>query len=541
MKGIVKKAKAHLDSILDKDPRSDHPPAKQQQVHQQQSHMSQDGPNTISEPTCRDIFRYRYHHGTNLGSIFVLERWLHPSQFPDGASGSSELAAVQAWVNEIGLEETRKRVEERWANAMSDEDIRWLVNDAKVTTIRLPIGFYSLGPAFIENTPFAPYSHVYANSWQHICNLVRRLHEASIGTLIDLHALPGGANAEEHSGTNSGTAHFWAYSENRLLGIRCAEFIAQQVTGGLDGITGIQIVNEAVWESDRMYEWYDNCVSAISAIDPSIPVIISDGWNLGKAVEYSLQKNSVISSRPISPVIIDTHYYWAFSDKHKAMSPQDIVADVNTKLSELDGKEGSVIDRGAVQIIVGEYSCVLTEDSWAKRGDTPKEALVNQFGQAQSQKWQQRSGGSFFWTLKMDWLPGGEWGFYAQVQNRSIIPPKVSTIGTGDIGPIATKAYEGWESRMRAATDGHCAYWDQVAPGGSFEHWRYEYGWKIGFHDALAFFQGKPGVSGGNKIGNVEIWALKRLRESGFRGGFVWEFEQGLRKGIQDFHSIAGI
>ena len=75
------------------------------------------------------------------------------------------------------------------------------------------------------------------------------------------------------------------------------------------------------------------------------------------------------------------------------------------------------------------------------------------------------------------------------------------------------------------------------------EHWRYESGWKVGYADALAFFEGRgrQGVVGGNRIGNLEIWVLKRIRESGFRGDFVWEFEQGLRRGIHDFYSVVGL
>jgi hypothetical protein len=38
----------------------------------------------------------------------------------------------------------------------------------------------------------------------------------------------------------------------------------------------------------------------------------------------------------------------------------------------------------------------------------------------------------------------------------------------------------------------------------------------------------------------MQVWVLKRIRESGFRGKFVWEFEQGLRRGIQDFYGIVG-
>ena len=144
MKGLFKKAKAELEGLLDTDLHAEPPPAYQQAY----SHipkapsdinrpvlpldgMSQDGPNRISDPTANDIYRYRYHHGTNLGSIFVIERWLHNSRFPDSADGSSELACVQSWVEKIGIEQTRKKFEDAWANAVSDADIQWLANEAK--------------------------------------------------------------------------------------------------------------------------------------------------------------------------------------------------------------------------------------------------------------------------------------------------------------------------------------------------------------------------------------------------------------------------
>jgi len=49
-------------------------------------------------PTEKDIFRYRYQHGTNLGAIFVLEKWLKGSMYEKGAEGSSELAAIKRFV-----------------------------------------------------------------------------------------------------------------------------------------------------------------------------------------------------------------------------------------------------------------------------------------------------------------------------------------------------------------------------------------------------------------------------------------------------------
>jgi hypothetical protein len=75
----------------------------------------------IQDPSALDILRYRYHHATNLGSVYVLERWLSPSRFPHETSGSSELEAVKSWVAKLGAEQTKQMFETAWANAVTDE------------------------------------------------------------------------------------------------------------------------------------------------------------------------------------------------------------------------------------------------------------------------------------------------------------------------------------------------------------------------------------------------------------------------------------
>ncbi|KAF1935698.1 glycoside hydrolase [Clathrospora elynae] len=540
MKGFISKAKAEIKGFSQRDAQTgklasysgnSHP---HHQQHPLPSHQNQ----SISEPTPLDILRYRYHHGTNLGSIYVIERWLQPSRFPNGTDGSSELAAVKAWVDKIGLDATKRKFEHDWANAVSEDDISWLANDAKCTTVRLPIGYFDLpGAEFTRGTPFEPYASIYAGAWNGIRTLMQRLRAHSIGVLIDLHALPGGANTQEHSGTNSGRAEFWNSTSNRALGVRCAQFLAEDSRTGSE-LAGIQLVNEAEWEAKGMYEWYDECIAAISAVDPSIPVIISDGWDLSKTVDYALRKNSV-DSQPTSPVVIDTHFYWAFTDDDKRKSPQQITTEVGTKLGQLDGKEGSVHDRGAVQAIIGEYSCVMTEDSWAKSNGTPKEDLVKQFGQAQSRRYQERAGGTFFWTWKMDWMPGGEWGFKAQSDAGNIVPPRIATMSVEDKSGMLEKARQERGGHMDEAMQQHVLYWSRVDPNGKYEHDKFAHGWKVGYQDAFAFYEGR--ATPGGKIGMLELWVLRRIRESGYRGGFTWLFEQGLRKGIRDFYAAVVI
>lgn len=136
-------------------------------------------------------------------------------------------------------------------------------------------------------------------------------------------------------------------------------------------------------------------------------------------------------------------------------------------------------------------------------------------------------------------MPGGEWGFVQQSPN--VPAPSPSFLSQQDVQSRAQQADSQREGMFRAAIDGHVKYWNQTSPNQQFEHWRYETGWNAGFSDARAFFAGRQGRDGGDKIGALELWVRKRVVESGMGGGYVWEFEQGIRKGVQDFYQSAGV
>jgi len=360
-----------------------------------------------------------------------------------------------------------------------------------------------------------------------------------------MHALPGGANGDIHSGTSSGRAELWGNQANLDLAQRCLVFMAQEVRGGLDGVVGIQLCNEAVTGAPGMYQWYDSVISAIAQVDPSIPVYISDAWDLNTALNYVDGKNRTTNINTWNPTVVDTHKYYTFSDADKAQSPQQIIARIPGELNELTGKEGDVFTHGAAQLIVGEYSCVLDGQTWSRVSPADKPGLVQQFGRAQSQRWQQKAGGSYFWTYKMDWMDGGEWGFAEQTKNANILPPPNLLLSADDVRARADTAQAQRQQRKDAATANHTNYWNSTAPGATFEHWRFGAGWDVGFSDALAFFVVK--VDGGlqgpgaDKIGCLDLWVRKREAESGQAGQFVWEWEQGFRQGVGDFGALVGV
>lgn len=366
-----------------------------------------------------------------------------------------------------------------------------------------------------------------------------------IGVLLDFHALPGGANDQDHGGTSSKKAELWGNRRNLELAKRCLLFMAEEVAGGrIKGCVGIELCNEACWDAKGMYKWYEDVVDAIGRVDASIPLYISDGWDLARAMAWCAGMNK----RGVGcPVVVDTHNYYCFTEADKAQSPQQILERVRGELGEVQGAAGSVVDKGAVGVVIGEWSCVIDGQSWGNCGGADRDGLVREFGRAQSEQWRQRAGGAFFWTAKMQWMDGGEWGLVEMVKKGAIVPPENLALSSEDVRKLVGKAGQSFDEKRRAAIEGHVGYWNSTTPGGHFEHWRFEQGWALGFTDAVAFYEARAcgrilgAKVGADTIGALELWILKRLRESGQSGGFVWEWEQGFRQGVSAFESIVHV
>lgn len=499
-------------------------------------------------------------------------------------------------LNKRGLGGTRKKWETHWANAVTDNDLTWLSETAHCNNIRLPIGYYTLGPAFCANTAFAMQpSEVYVNAWAAVKSIISRCFARGIGVLIDLHGVPGGANHETHSGTSSGKAELWGNQFNLNLATRCIQFIADESIRDpqLAGVVGIQICNESIIDPPGMYEWYNDVIQLVSVMDASMPLYISDGWELGRATRFTRAYNTV-DGPPKTPVVVDCHKYWTFDEKDTSRSPYEIIEQVKTELPELDSSlMGDVFShRAGIAVYIGEYSQALAPQTWSRAPADQKDNLMKDFGNEQSKTWQRKASGSAFWTFKMEWMPGWEWGFKAGTDNGQILSPKSFKFTVREVKEKLILADNKRSEYLQANLEGHSRWWDTTNPGRPFEHWRYSDGYFLGWNDARDFFAARLGgvipssipyanlvssnqpppppmggfdganqsqhwqsgggqssldenkIIGADTIGAIDLWVLKRMRESRVADSntcpFGWEWEHGFRAGERGFREVVG-
>lgn len=285
--------------------------------------------------------------------------------------------------------------------------------------------------------------------------IIKRCHQRGIGTLIDFHALPGGANRGDHSGTNSGKAEFWQSTDYKTLATRCLCVIAH-LAQNIEGVVGTQLVNEAEVDAAGSYIWYDEVLAEFSKISSAMPVCVSDAWNLATAVSWAGKKNKTCATG--NPVVIDTHLYWCFTDTDARKSALQIMAEVQSTLQALDSKEGKVLSDGAAQVVVGEYSCVLADQSWSQDPAISRNDLVRAFGNCQGMHYQRRAGGAYMWTFRMDWMPGGQWGFKQMTDDFAVLPTIWLTLSVEETHGKIAKAVGEMQGKKRDAVDRHCEY-----------------------------------------------------------------------------------
>jgi len=165
---------------------------------------------------------------------------MSPSQF-NCASGKklSELDIASGWGS---LDSARSLMERHWDTWITKSDFQYLASIG-INTVRLPIGYWNLGPYYCQDTPFAPVAEVYRNSWPRIVRAINVAGEFGIGVLVDLHGAVGSQNGQPHSGISDSATNMFEDTQYMEKTISVLMFLMEQLAT-VTNVVGIQILNE---------------------------------------------------------------------------------------------------------------------------------------------------------------------------------------------------------------------------------------------------------------------------------------------------------
>lgn len=493
-------------------------------------------------PSARQIFTNRLNKGVNIGGMFVLERWITPHMFPENTPSekTAELDAVKAQMAANGNDTNKVRevFEKHWEEWMSDDDWKYL-KSVGVNAVRVPIGYWNVNNgAYIDGTDFEGYHGVYSNSWNIIkSHVIEKAGQYGIGVLIDLHAVPGGANSADHSGISTASGELWTSNKNQVRTFAIAEFLASELKK-YDNVVALQIINEAPFSSnwDEQQSFYLKAINKIRSVDDDQPIVISDGWDLNSWAEWSEKCSKDLCNQQDAchgtttlGIVLDEHVYRTFSDKDRDTPAREIVDDIGNALPH---------DPFEVDVQVGEFSCVMDTNSWKlndERGLGDRESIVREFGNKECQLFNEKAVAYYFWTYKFREGSGGEWGF-REMQEKGCLSTGFSPIDQQfpqNKNPDQSFYSHQLESRFNDAFNGHRNYWDSQDSNKDWQHWRFEEGYKTAWADAQEFDKFDH-----SSIGRKAAWLAARFQQhvcAKGANGMEWVYKEGFKQGLQGF------
>ncbi len=212
-------------------------------------------------------------------------------------------------------------MEQHWDTWITEDDFRKLAQMG-INTVRLPIGYWSVGPYFTHYSPFEQYSSVYEYSWRYVARAINWAAKYDIGVIVDLHGAYGSQNGQAHSGLNDGNIQ-WYNSWNQNLTTEILVWIANEISD-VTNVIGIQLLNEPQ-NRDSYWTWLPTAMDAMRAVSPyakTIPLYFHDAFVLEKGAAF-VQKRSDF-------VVSDHHAYYVYTPQDQALSAQG-------HISKLDG------------------------------------------------------------------------------------------------------------------------------------------------------------------------------------------------------------
>ena len=338
------------------------------------------------DPSVALNYRYRQQQAVNLGSWFVQEQWMVPSLFTCAAGPQqAELDVAQGWG---GVEEARQVLELHWDQWITESDFEYLAS-VGINTVRLPIGFWSLGPIYCQGTVFEPVASVYTNAWARVLRAISWAAKYGLGVLVDLHGAPGSQNGQAHAGTSDGQQNLFDDPTNIQLTINVLTYLTQQLVT-INNVVGIEILNEPS-NVDSLPSFYTNALSTLRQVSPeaaTFPFYINDAYDLQRFADY-------ISTRQ-DFVVLDHHSYFVFDSTDENTPVPQVTSEFVPGQGTVSDQLLSASSEDNRNIVVEEWSCALSSQSLANATDADE--ARREFCTGQMESYANATAGWGFWS-----------------------------------------------------------------------------------------------------------------------------------------------
>jgi len=326
--------------------------------------------------------------GVNLGNWFLLEKWMagylflneSGKEFPDECTAQDEYGLMSALDPSVA----RTRMEEHWANWITEEDIAWMASHG-INAIRVPFGYWMVFPM----PPFVPGQLKYLERLFYWCE------KYSVSILLDFHGLKGSQTGNPTSG-NCGACgkkkcgKTWLrFLDEQKVNLEVIRRLAVRFSNS-PVYLGFAVANEVSDEANRtgLMSFYQRAYDIIRYQNKDALVVL-----------YGTFAPSLYPWDNFRQASIDIHIYfgWGFG-----VPTED--QQVNLKRAR------NAVAHVRWPVIMGEWSLAANGNPTLTWFPHRRDNFFDKFAKMQLQAWETHSTGWFYWNYKTR-FPNSTWNY----------------------------------------------------------------------------------------------------------------------------------
>ncbi|TKY49863.1 Glucan 1,3-beta-glucosidase [Spatholobus suberectus] len=312
-----------------------------------------------------------------------------PSVFRMNIVPGTTLQGEYQLTNGYGPDRAPKVMRDHWSTYITEDDFRFMSENG-LNAVRIPVGWW------IAKDPNPPKPFV-GGSLATLDNAFLWAQNHGIKVIIDLHAVEGSQNGNDHSGTRDGYIEWGdSYIPNT---VQVIDFLAERY-GNRPNLGGIELMNEPQGVNlHSLKKYYKEAYDAVREHNSSAYVIMSNPLDADSKVFFSFMGN-------FNKVVIDVHYYNLYSSKFANMNVQQNIDYIrNERASDLSG----VSSTNALSF-VGEWTA-----EWSIQGAAKED--YQSYAQAQLDVHSRATFGWAYWAYKCRY---GHWSLNWMIENGYI-------------------------------------------------------------------------------------------------------------------------
>ncbi|KAF5361892.1 hypothetical protein D9756_002033 [Leucocoprinus leucothites] len=481
----------------------------------------------------QDLFRFRKQRGVNLGSWFVLERWISDGPFRSAAQPAQSDLDVARGKNAKSI------LEDHWNNWITEADWAWL-KDRGFNAVRIPIGYYHLAgldPSLLEGTDFHEFTDVFVNAWAKIQEAFELAYKPTRRSRQTKSRLPLRHFQRPHLlllQTQPKPHH--THPNHPPHTPQPLPPLTQPTPPNL---IGIELLNEPHPPSDpSLQSWYTTTIKKLRSVDATIPVYIGECWRVDSYADW-LVKSGGAGASGTGLTVLDHHLYRCFTSSDistsaqvhaRALDPDSEGQGTPQHFSSVSEKLGQVPGGGS-GLVIGEWSGALNPGSLQSSTSGGWEE-TKQYIDAQLRLYDKTCAGYFFWTFKKQ-HPGDKGWSLRDAVGAGTFPDRIGlrlTTSSGEISIEPDEVAKAKSATKGAASESHRKWWSQFP--GKYEHGKFDDGFDKGWDEALRFLtfdlNGRDSLS---ELGFTRAWARRQTKDH--RGNY-WEYEHGFLQAVNE-------